>query len=93
MNANYENRDFYLTAYLMASGFKLTGHSRSKNITTFIFEDTESLQDEINKYLSMQALVEPMAYGSAQRALKSVIHSTNTNTEENTNVQQSYRGR
>jgi len=39
------------------------------------------LKEFVEKYYSMTASVEPMAYGAAIRSLKSVIHSANTNSE------------
>ncbi len=94
-NKTFDNRDFYLSAYLMAVGYKLISHRKAHNITTFIFDDSEELQYEVSQYFSMTASVEPMAYGLAQRALKSVIHSTNTNSKgtNNNNVQQQNRGK
>lgn len=94
MQNTFDNRDFYLSAYLMAVGYKLISHRKAHNITTFIFDDSEELQNEVSQYFSMVASVEPMKYGLAQRALKSIIHSTNTNSKGNyNNVQQNRRGK
>ena len=88
----YSNRDFYLSAFLMAIGYKLIDHYKTNRITTFIFEDSENLQKDIAEYMAMKASVEPMSYGMAQRALKSVIHSTDANSKDNNNVKQTRKG-
>jgi hypothetical protein len=71
-----ETRDFYLTAYLMATGLSLKSHRKMGNITQFEFADTEEMQAEMKKYYDMKALVNPVHYGNALKNLKSIIHST-----------------
>jgi len=80
----YTNRDFYLSSYLIAAGMQLKSYHKTNGITTFEFDNSEKLHDLITKYYSMNASVEPMAYGSAIKNLKSVIHS-NTYTKSNYN--------
>lgn len=79
MQKRYTNRDFYLSAYLIASGSLLTGHSKERGITMFEFEDSEKLQELVQTYFSMLGKVEPIAFSSAIRSLKSVLHSTDVN--------------
>jgi len=94
MQNTFDNRDFYLSAYLMAIGHKMMSHTKTHNITTFLFDDSDELQNSVNQYYAMAASVEPMSYGLAQRALKSIIHSSNTNSKgKNNNVQQNNRGK
>jgi hypothetical protein len=76
----YTNRDFYLSSYLIAAGMQLKSFRKTDGLTTFEFDNTEELQALINKYYNMSATVNVMAYGSAIKNLKSVIHS-NTNTK------------
>ena len=85
MTSKYSSRDFYLSAFIIARGCPLTGHSRENRTTTFEFNNTEELQKLVEQYYSMTALIEPMAYGAAIRSLKSVIHATNTNSKEQLN--------
>jgi hypothetical protein len=82
MNKIYANRDFYLSAFIIARGCPLTGHSRVNQTTLFEFEETAELRKLVEQYYSMTALIEPMAYGAAIRSLKSVIHAANTNSKE-----------
>lgn len=91
MHNKYKNRDFYLSAFLISSGCPLVGHSRENQTTTlFEFEETKRLKELVEKYYSMMASVEPMAYGAAIRSLKSVIHSANTNSERTKNGNRFY---
>ena len=76
----YSNRDFYLSSYLIAAGEHLKSYHKTNGITTFEFDNSEKLHDLINKYYNMSATVNAMAYGSAIKNLKSVIHS-NTYTK------------
>ena len=71
----YTNRDFYLSSYLIAAGFQLKSYHRTNGITTFEFDNSENLQQLVNNYYSMNATVNAMAFGSAIKNLKSVIHS------------------
>ena len=47
MQNTFDNRDFYLSAYLMAVGYKLISRRKAHNITTFIFEDSEEFWREL----------------------------------------------
>ncbi len=79
----YTNRDFYMSSYLIAAGMQLKSYHKTNGITTFEFDNSEKVNQLVNKYYSMNASVEPMAYGAAIKNLKSVIHS-NTNTKSHT---------
>lgn len=90
----YETKDFYLSGFLISEGVKLLSHRRNGAITTFSFNDDESLKQLIKKYYAMQAEVEPMRYSNALRSLKSVLHSCNNaniNVKTNKYVPQ-YKG-
>ena len=80
----YQSRDFYLSGYLLAIQQKLLSHTRENRITTFIFQDNDELQDAVNKYYNMSAIVNPVIYGQSLRSLKSLIYSNHTNTDANT---------
>jgi hypothetical protein len=85
----YQNKDFYMSAYLIASGCKLLGCEREKSFTLFNFEDTDSLQKLVTAFYTMRATIEPMSYSSVIRSLKSVIHASNSQgTINNVNNQQ-----
>lgn len=82
MANTYSNRDFYFSAYLISVGCKMQGVTKDRGISTFSFLADEKIAELSAKYYSMQALVEPISYGNALKALKSIIHSTDTNTQE-----------
>jgi uncharacterized protein (UPF0332 family) len=74
----YSNADFYLSAYLLTKNYKLIEHTRTKGMTTFVFESTSDIHDAVTEYYTMNATVEPMKYGNSIRTLKSIIHSYST---------------
>ena len=80
----YQSRDFYLSGYLLAIQQKLLSHTRDNRITTFIFQDTNDLQEAVERYYNMSANVNPVVYGQSLRSLKSLIYSNHTNTDANT---------
>jgi hypothetical protein len=82
MNPEYSTKDFYLTAYLIASGFSLHGHVKREGLTVFIFEETPTLTDSVRRYYGFQATVNPISHGNAMRTLKSIIHENTNATEQ-----------
>jgi len=81
----YSNEDFYLSAYLLTTGYRLIEHTRQKGLTTFVFESTNDIHDAVAEYYSMNAKVEPMKYGNSIRSLKSIIHSYSSSTSNRGN--------
>ena len=79
----YTSRDFYLSAFLLATGNELADYKKDAgNLTTFIFHNTQELLQQVRKYYALEALISPVVYGNALRELKSIIHEkqiTNTN--------------
>lgn len=85
MQNKFNTRDFYAAAYLVARGHRLLAHSKTGGITTFVFEENETLIKDTNIYYGMQAAVEPISYGNALKSLKCVIHSYDQPANTNTN--------
>ena len=85
MRPYYSNEDFYLSAYLLTTGYRLIEHTRKQGLTTFVFESTENIENAVKEYYSLNAKVEPMKYGNSIRALKSIIHSYSTSTSNRGN--------
>jgi hypothetical protein len=80
-NSTYTSRDFYLSAYLIATGSELAKYAKdSGNLTTFVFHNSQELQQHVRKFYALEALVNPVVYGNALRNLKSIIHA---NTKSN----------
>lgn len=85
--------DFYFSAYLIANGFELLDQYRERGMTTFVFADSQELQNEVKKYFSFRTVIEPVKFGNAIRSLKTLIHNNqlstsnlkpNNNNEEHT---------
>lgn len=86
-----QTRDFYLAAYLVASGIKLQSHNRYDGSTVFYFTNDNCTQEAMNTYYNMNGMVEPITYANSIKALKSIVHSydkANTNSEGKYNVKQ-----
>ena len=49
MKKMYENKDFYLSAFLMASGIDLISHRRQGSITVFGFQNNKQLKQLVDK--------------------------------------------
>jgi len=86
MQNSYQSRDFYASAFLIAAGIPMKSHFRTGTITTFEFEDSERAQDLITQYYGLQAVINPATYANAIRNLKSILHGSYTDTnQENKN--------
>ncbi|MFH0734621.1 MAG: DUF5659 domain-containing protein [bacterium] len=86
MQNTYSNKDFYLSAYLVAEGFELIEYSRENGFTTFSFENSNELIEAMRKYHSLSAKTEPVKYGNAIKSLKTLIHSEQiSNSKSNNN--------
>ena len=73
----YTSRDFYLSAFLVATGNELCDHKRDAGkLTTFVFNNSAELQQQVKKFYALEALINPIVYGNALRSLKSIIHET-----------------
>ncbi len=79
----YETKDFALSAYLVTKGLALQAHERHLNVSTFMFADTQLLKELVSQYYSFQATVNPIAYATAFRNLKSIMYSTTTTANDN----------
>lgn len=75
----YISTNFYLSAYLVASGIDLQAYRKTKEgLTLFVFPNSHKLQQHVNNYFSTGAVAHPLKYGNALRNLKSVIHKNDT---------------
>lgn len=75
---SYKTKDFYLSAYLVASGFPIAHFERDSGLTTFAFEQTDRLMKLVREYYADAVSVSPIRYGNSLKNLKCLIHS-NTN--------------
>lgn len=79
----YITKDFYLTAFLVASGLPLQAHDRNGNVSTFMFSATDKLRWLVERYYDFQASINPVTYANAFRNLKSVMYKPETITNDN----------
>ena len=86
-NNTYTSRDFYLSAYLIATGNELAQYTKDAgNLTTFVFINSQPLLDAVRKFYGLEALINPVVYGNALRSLKSIIHEKQTTNPNKTYV-------
>jgi Domain of unknown function (DUF5659) len=76
----YRTENFYLSAFLEASGIPLVSFDRWNGKTTFEFAQTDGLHQLIGEYFADTVRVSPIRYGNSLKNLKAMIYSTNTNT-------------
>ena len=81
MTTEYNTRDFYLSAFLVASGVQLNSFSKSDGNTVFVFNDSSRLKELTESYFNLKALINPIAYGNALKNLKSIIHANGVTNE------------
>ena len=90
----YENKDFYLSAFLMASGLDLVEHRRVGPITIFGFKQNEKLMNLVDQYYAVKGSVTPMIYGTYIRNLKSILHNSLSESNSEVNyVKQNKKGK
>ena len=82
----FETRDFYLAAFLIATGEPLASHDKVSRITVFGFQDSDELRAKTGRYFSTAATVEPIRYANSIRNLKTLLHSSSILTDSNENT-------
>ena len=86
MNINkYETKDLALAAYLTAIGYTLRNHTKYNSETYFVFDQSQEIEDEAFKFISRQAMVEPVAFSQALRSLKSILYAIKSEDGNNNN--------
>ena len=54
----YSNEDFYLSAYLLTTGYRLIEHTRTRGLTTFVFESTNDIHDAARQTVWRQGITQ-----------------------------------
>ncbi|MDD3095967.1 MAG: DUF5659 domain-containing protein [Candidatus Marinimicrobia bacterium] len=75
---NLELNDFYLAAYLIASGYEMLDISRIGNQSIFIFEGSEEIRRNVGNYYANTADVNAPRFAQEIKKLKNIIHTTYT---------------
>jgi hypothetical protein len=76
----YTTSDFYLSAFLVASGTPLVSHDRTNGRTSFEFAQKDGLSQLIDEYYADRVKVSPIRYGNSLKNLKALIYSGKPNT-------------
>ncbi|MBU0456504.1 MAG: hypothetical protein KKA99_07005 [Gammaproteobacteria bacterium] len=75
-NKEYTSSDFYLTAYLLASGLELIGTTKTDpHRTLFILRDIPEREALIQSYYAGKGSVNPLAYKDKIQNLKAMLHN------------------
>lgn len=73
----YPCGDFYLTAYLLASGMKLLGTEKlNPHKTLFVLEDISGRESLVQNFFAGRASVNPLAYKDCIQNLKAMLHNS-----------------
>jgi hypothetical protein len=75
---NLELNDFYLAAYLIASGYEMLDISRIGNQSIFIFGGSEEIRRNVGNYYANTADVNAPRFAQEIKKLKNIIHTTYT---------------
>jgi len=70
---NYTTTDTALAAYLIASGYPLSGIDYSGPRYEFLFDTSNQIRADADAYLTGQALVNPSAYSRINKKLMRII--------------------
>ncbi len=71
----FETTDFYLACYLRCDGYRLVGIRREGSRSVFRFEDRADRQDVMLAFFNNEGTLRPLAYSSAIKDLKALIHN------------------
>jgi len=63
--------DISLVAYLVSQGFKIKRIDRRKDKSIFIFDESETLEEEALKYFNHEAQIDPLKFSEQLRNLRS----------------------
>ncbi len=79
----YKTKDYYCSAFLMASGVPMLTFERNDGRTSFEFALTDGLDQLIEGYYADKVRVSPIRYGNALKNMKALIYAGNTNMNTN----------
>jgi len=78
----YQTKDFYLSAYLLSTGFPLIAAVKTAGLTLFEFNESNKLNIAVTDFYAFKSTVEPITFGNSIRTLKTIIHSNTNGTEQ-----------
>ncbi len=71
----FKTKDFYLASALVMLGNTIKNHKKEDLKTVFYFENSETLQRQVQDYFYDRLAVSPHQYQTAIKTLKSIIYS------------------
>lgn len=89
----YRTSDFYCTAFLVAQGMRPVSHKREGQQLVFLFDCSPELDELVESYYGLRAMISPIAYGNALRNLKSIVHANSDKGATNNHVTQSRKAK
>ena len=80
---NLELNDFYSAAFLIAAGNEMKEIYRVGNQSVFVFDGLDSIRLQLGEFYTMTADVNAAAYAKEIKKLKNIIHTTYTQSGNN----------
>ncbi len=77
----YETQDYFLSAYLVASGCVMVSHHWNGSKLIFEFDQSEKLLKFVQTYYSLQGQINPQAFTAALKNLKNIMYQYKNNDD------------
>lgn len=77
----YETQDYFLSAYLVASGLVMATHHWDGNKMIFEFDQSDKLLKLVQTYYSLQGQINPQAFTAALKNLKNIMYQYKNNDD------------
>lgn len=72
----YSTDNFQLASYLLSAGYPILKLDKNNpRRAQFYFEESTSLREEVKRFISYEAVVEPHRYFSAQKDIKQLLYA------------------
>lgn len=73
---DFTTDNFQLASYLLSAGYPIQKLDKNNpRRAQFFFEDSTSLREEVRRFISYEAVVEPHRYFSAQKDIKQLLYA------------------
>ncbi len=80
MNNTYDTKDFYCSAFLVASGQSIISHERLDGVSIFSFTKSKQVEELTNNYYGFSAVINPVSYAAACKNLKNIMYQNKITT-------------
>jgi hypothetical protein len=72
----YQTTEFYVACFLRHLGYRLLRMDGPKGQRVFVFEDTDTREEDVMRYYNDEARIPPLAYSQTIRDMKQLLYST-----------------